>query len=187
MADLDALAQRAVATVNTLAARASTLAAGISGIVGVVAVLVYLLGLAALEGRARSGWMIVGAVLVVVAVGAPLLARWRLGSVRRNSTELVGEVRTLLHQGTDAQRIVIDTFDRSAPDVETGGVRRPAVVVQTRQFDDFRNLAASVSHLRRLPAAMTAVTSFPGLLAIGLILMLVFLVLGFVFLLAWIV
>lgn len=182
MADREDLARRAVATVHMLAKRGSTLATGVALMVAMVAIAIYLLGLAALDGGARSGWMVIGGVLVVIAVGAPLLARWRLGSVGRHADALVGEIRTLLHQGSQAQRVVVDTFEAGDP----AGGGRQALVVRAQQFNDLRSLATSFGNLRRLPAAMTAVTTFPGLLAIGLIMMVVFVVLGVVFLIAWI-
>ena len=52
------------------------------------------------------------------------------------------------------------------------------------QFTRLRNIALS-ENLRRLPVALYAVTSFPVLLAIALVLMLVFGILGFLFLVAW--
>ncbi len=60
----------------------------------------------------------------------------------------------------------------------------PAVIGQTVQFTRLRDIALS-ENLRRLPVALYAVTSFPVLLAIAVVLMLVFGILGFLFLVAW--
>lgn len=187
MVDVDELARRAVATVSTLAQRGATLATGVAGAVAVVAGVVYLLGLAALDGSTRSGWLVVGGVLVVVAVGAPLLARSRLNRVRRDAGALVADVRTLIQRNSAAERVVIETFE--APPPGTPGARgaRPDVVVQTRRFGDLRRLVGTADDLRTLPVALSAVASFPGLLAISLLLTPVFLVLGLMFLIAWVV
>ena len=37
------------------------------------------------QGSTRSAWAVIGGVLVVVAIGAPLLAAWRLRRIRRHS------------------------------------------------------------------------------------------------------
>lgn len=186
MADVDELARRAVATVSTLAQRGVTLATGVAGAVAVVVGLVYLLGLVVLDGSIRAAWTIVGGVLVVIAVGAPLLARWRLTAVRRDAGELVTEVRTLLQRNSAAERVVIETFEAPPPGSTAGRRPRPAVVVQTQQFTSLRQLVGTANDLRSLPGALSAVATFPALLAVAVLLTLVFVVLGVLFLIAWI-
>jgi len=183
MADVDELARRAVATVSLLAEKGAKLAGAVALFVGAGSVIVYLLGLAALEGSARSVWVVAGAVLVVIAAGAPLLARWRLSSVRRDATSLVTDVRTLLERNTDARRVVTDTVEHEAP----AGTRSPAVVVHSRRFTNLRQVAGTANDLRSLPSALLAVTTFPYLLAISVALLPVFFILGLIFLIAWIV
>lgn len=181
MADLDELAQRAVAGVSLLAARAARLAGGVALGVGGVGVVVYLLGLAALEGGARSAWLVVGAALVAIAAGAPLLARWRLSSVRRNATALVGDVRTLVERNTDARRVVIDAVEHQ----DQHGPSSPATFVRSQRFTSLHQLAGTANDLRTLPSALLAVTTFPGLLAISLAFLPVFFILGLIYLIAW--
>src|SRR4051794_22769606 len=111
MADVDVLAQRAVDVATTFARRAGGLAIVAALLVGFIALSSYLLGIAALSGSARSLWIILGGAMVVVAIGAPVLAAWRLLSVRRHATELVGEVRRLIAGDPDAERVVIDTVE----------------------------------------------------------------------------
>jgi hypothetical protein len=60
------------------------------------------------------------------------------------------------------------------------------MLVTTQSFSRLRTVSIGAGDLRRLPGAVTAVTSFPGLLALGLLLSLVLSVLGFVFLLVWV-
>lgn len=186
MADVDELARRTTALVTGLARKGMTLATGVAVLVLIVGGLSYLTGLAGLDGSARSLWTVLGLVMLVVAVGAPLLARWRLSSVSRRANELVGDIRTLISRDADAQRVVIETVavDERAP----SDVRDPRpVVYDSRQFNRLRTVTVKANDLRELPSALVAVTTFPGLLAIALLGVVVFGLLGFVFLIAWIV
>ncbi|CAN5856256.1 hypothetical protein BH18ACT2_BH18ACT2_21790 [soil metagenome] len=184
MADLDDLAQRAIDVITTLARRGGALAGGVAVIVAVVAVSADATGLAALDGGARTTWMVVGGVAVLVAVGAPLLARRRLGTVRNQATALVGEVRTLLSRNAEAHQVGVDTVEATQP--TPGRPGPPALTGQAQQFHRLRTIAVQANDLRQLPMAMSAVTTFPGLLALGIVLMIGFGLLGFVFLLIWI-
>ena len=109
MADVDELARRTTTLIAGLARKGVSLATGVVVVVLVVCGLSYLTGLAALEGSARSAWTVVGLAMLIVAVGAPLLARWRLSSVTKRTSELVGEIRSLITRDADAQRVVIET------------------------------------------------------------------------------
>jgi hypothetical protein len=186
MADIDALARRAVDVASTFARRAGRLAVATSLFVAFIALMTYLIGLAALSGSARSVWIILGGAMVVVAVGAPLLAWWRLFTLRRHTGELVGEVRRLIAGNPDAERIVIDTVESQPSPAAAPSGRQELMVAGTQQFYRLRTIAVGSTDLRLLPRAMIAVTSFPGLLALSLLLSLVLAFLGFVFLLVWI-
>jgi len=182
MAEIDELARRAVALLQLLAQRGAQLAFVVAMFVGAAGLVTFLLGLAAFEGGARSAWVAIGIALVLVAVGAPLLAGWRLSAVRRDATSLLTDVRTLLARNADAERVVIETVEQS----DLVGARSPAVVVHSRRFANLRSIAGTANDLRSLPSAMLAVTTFPALLAVGLVFLPVFFILGFVFLIAWI-
>ncbi len=183
--DVNALARRAVDVAVQFARRAGRLAVGVALFVAVVALSTYLIGLAALSGSARSGWVLIGGALVIVAVGAPLLAWWRLHRVRRHANELVDDVRRLITGNPEAERVVIDTVEaQPAPTAAPSG-RQELTVVGTQQFYRLRTISLGTTNLRQLPSALYALTSFPALLAIALLLTVVFAVLGFVFLLVW--
>src|SRR4051794_28197765 len=111
MAEVDVLAGRVVDVASVFARRAGRLALAAALFVGFIAVSSYLVGIAALSGSARSLWIILGGAMVIVAIGAPVLAGWRLFSVRRHATELIGEVRRLIVGDPDAERVVIDTVE----------------------------------------------------------------------------
>ena len=184
MPDVDALARQLTVLVTTLAQRVRLVAIGVAVVTFIISGLSYLTGLAALDGSARSAWALIGALMLVVAVGAPLLACWRLSSVSRHATELVSEAGRLISRDPAAERVVIDTVtvDQATP----AGTRVPAII-ETRQFSRLRQSAITASDLRALPGALRAVTTFPWLLLTAIVLMLVFGVLGFLFLIAWIV
>jgi hypothetical protein len=186
MPDLDALAQRAVATIGVFSRRAGRLALGTAVFVGMVAAITYAIGIAALSGDAETAWIILGGALVVVAVGAPVLAWWRLASVRRHAPQLVGEVRRMITGDAEAQRVVIDTVetDRSTAEAPPDG-RQDRVLVTAQPYQRLRTIALRTDDLPNLQHAMTAVTSFPLLLAAGLALSLVLGFLGFILLIVW--
>jgi hypothetical protein len=184
MADVDELARRTTLLVSNLARKGMALATGLAVVTLLVGGSSYLTGLAGLDGSAHAAWRVVGAAMLVFAVGAPLLARWRLAGVRRRVDKIVGELRTLMTRSPEAQRVVIDTvaIDDQPPEISD---LRP-VVYDSRQFNRLRAVSVGSGDLRELPAALLAVSKLPILLAIGLFGILVFGMLGFFFLLAWI-
>jgi hypothetical protein len=183
MPDVDQLARQLISLITTVARRVSVITIGVAVVTLIIGGLSYLTGLAGLDGSARSAWMVIGAVMLVIAVGAPVLAWWRLSAVSRHATELVTEVGRLISRDPGAERVVVDTVTvEPTPD----GVRTPAII-ETRQFSRLRQQTLTASDLRQLPGALRAVTTFPWLLLIAVVLMLVFGVLGFLFLIAWLV
>jgi hypothetical protein len=185
MADVDQLASQASALVSSLARKGMALATGVAAITLFVGGLSYLTGLAGLDGSAHSAWTVVGALMLIAAVGAPLLARWRLGRVHRHLGAIIGELRTLITRDPEAQRVVIETVAHDEQTPEPFRDLRP-VVYDTRQFDRLRTVTVRSTDLRELPGALYAVTSFPWLLLMALGGVVVFGILGFFFMLAWI-
>lgn len=179
MADLDELARRMAGLVANLADRGVRWAVRVAVLVALAAVATYLLGLAALDGPVGRVWPVLGAVIGLAAIAAPVLAAWRLRSVRKGAPELVSEVRTLMGRNADAQRVVIDTVETRP---STG--ERSVVVYQNRDFGDLRRMAVNADDLRALPGALAAVTTFPGLLIIGVLATLAFGFVSLIFLIA---
>ena len=60
------------------------------------------------------------------------------------------------------------------------------MVYDSRQFDRLRRVTVQANDLRQLPGVLRTVTTFPLLLLAALVGCLVFGVLGFLFLVAWI-
>ena len=185
MANVDQLARQMTAMVTNLARRGMVLAAGMALVVFFVGGLAYLTGLAALDGSAGSAWTVIGAAMLIVAVGAPLLAWWRLSRVSKDAAELVTEVGRLIRGSADAERVVIETVTVDRPDA-AGATTMPAII-ETRQFSRLHQASLTAADLRNLPGALHAVVSFPWLLLTAFVLMLVFGVLGFLFVIAWII
>ncbi|MGH9135320.1 MAG: hypothetical protein ACRDZZ_15380 [Ilumatobacteraceae bacterium] len=179
MTDLDELARRAVDGVTRLASRAMRFAGFVFVVAALVGTVSFLLGLAALDGGIRTVWIVLGLFFGGIAVGGSFLARWRLGSVRRHANALVAEVRSLLETGHAGTRTVIETFEA---DERRGG---DSVLVVSRDFFSLRDAVGNrVADFRKLTSAVTAVTSFPGLVLSAIAITLVFAVLAPIFLLA---
>jgi len=183
MPDVDALARQTTALVGELARKGMALATGVAVVTLIIGGLSYLTGLAGLDGSAQSAWTVIGAAMLIASVGAPLLARWRLARVRRHVTQLIGEVRTLITNEPEAQRVVIETVAHDEREGDVGDLR--PVVYDTRQFNRLHTVSVNAAGLRELPGALRAVTTFPLLLLLALLGVVVFGILGFFFLLAW--
>ena len=122
--------------------------------------------------------------MLIIGVGAPLLARWRLSRIRKDATELVREFRTLMASDASAERVVIEAME-AGEDRSSGAT--PAVVGQTAQFNRLRTVAFQTNDLRSLAFALRSLTTFPLYLGVGVLMSLVFAILGFLFLVAWVV
>jgi hypothetical protein len=186
MAEIDELVRRTVDTVTLIADRA----AAFSTRLFLMAVLIcgggFLLGVAALDGGIRQVWIVLGLVFGAIAVGGAFLARWRVGSVRRHVPELADEVRTLISEGKDTTRTVIDTFVVDADgDGDRDGFAGGSAIVMSRQMYGFKDMVGSgLESSARLTAAVTALTSFPALVLGTIAISLVFGFLGVIFLIA---
>jgi len=175
---VDQLADRAVDVLLGLLRRANALAGGVL-IFAVVACLgSYLLGIAALSGGARTAWIVLGGVGVVWAIGAVLLAMWRLAMVRRGSDALVGEIRNFIGGDAEAERTVLETVEVS----EVSGDE--SIVDVSRQFFTMRDGVAQQSgNFVELSLALRSLTSFPALMALAVVIGFAFALVSLIFLL----
>jgi len=187
MSEIDELVQRTVDTVTMIARKAVRFSTKILLVVVLVCVGGFLLGAAALSGGIQSVWIVLGIVFGSIAIGSAFLARWRVGSVKRHVPELANEVRSMITNGTDSTRTVIETFAVDADGVEDGDVfdNGDSAIVLSRQMYGFKSVAGSgVESSARVTATVTAITSFPFLLLIAGLISMVFAFLGFFFLIA---
>ncbi len=177
--DLDRLARRAVDSVLHLVRRANALAGGVLIFVTVFGVGGFLLGLAALSGGIRTVWLVLGGFFLAAAISSILVAMLRLRSVRTDADTLVSEVRSLVGGDHDSKRTVADTVQ------STEGKSDDGIVDLSREFFSMRGaIGDRVGQFRALASAMTAVTSFPGLVAIATLIGFVFAGLSVIFLIA---
>ncbi len=181
MSEIDELVRRAVDTVTLIAGKATAFATRLLLGATIVCVGGFLLGLAALSNGVRSVWIVLGIVFASIAIGGAFIARWRVGSVRRHVPELADEVRTLIAEGKDTTRTVVETFVVD----EREGAGPGSAIVLSRQMYGFKDVAGSgLESTTRLAAAVTALTSFPGLVLASILITLVFAFFGFIFLIA---
>jgi hypothetical protein len=206
MSDIDALVDRAVAAVSTIARRGSTLTTGVAIVAALVFGAAYLVGLGAFGGTTRTVWAVVGGALLLVAVGAPLVASFRLRSIPKKANSLVGELRALIDRDESARRVIIDTVlsedgsaEPSAADSMDarrfaaggfaaggfGSARTPQVVMQFQRFSQLRSFATS-DDVKNLAGVAQTVGSLPGLVSAGILLTGLGAILGFIFTLIWI-
>jgi hypothetical protein len=190
MSELDALVQRTVDTVTMIAKKAARFSTKLLLGVVVVCVAGFLLGVAALSGLSsgiQQVWIVLGLVFGSIAIGSAFVARWRLGGIKRHVPELANEVRSLLSDGKDATRTVIETFavdadgDGEADVFDDSG----SPIVLSRQMYGFKRMSGSgLESSERLTAAVKAITSFPVLVLVAILISMVFGFLGFIFLIA---
>lgn len=190
MNDVDRLVQRAVAGITSIAARAARFSTRLLLMTLVLCVGGFALGVAALSGGIETVWIVLGIVFGTIAIASAVLARWRVGSVKRHAPELANEMRALVTSGNPADREVVEVFTVDDPvaasgmHVSTDGETGSAVVM-SRQMYGFREIPTrTLENSARLSEAIRAVTTFPALVLAAVLISLVFGFLSFFFLIA---
>lgn len=184
MTDVEQLVRRAVDSITRIARKAARFATLLLLATVVVCVGGLLLGVAALSDGIETVWIVLGTVFGTIAVGSAATARWRVGSVRRHAPELAREVRTIVTDGSDSSRTVIETFAVDDP-AGTGEPGRGSAIVMSRQMHGFRGAVGSgLDGSVRLAAAIRALTTFPLLVLTAVAISMVFAFFGAIFLLA---
>lgn len=177
--DLDRLAQRAVDSVMKLVRRGMALAGGVLMFAVLCGVGGFVLGLAALDGALRTGWIVVGGFFAIIAIGSVAVAILRLRSVRTGADLLVTEVRSLIGGDKQTERTVIETVESTDASQDDG------VVAVSKQFFSLKNeVGDRVGQFKSLGLALTAITSFPGLVALATVISFGFAGLSLIFLIA---
>jgi hypothetical protein len=177
--DLDLLAERAVDSVMTLVRRGTALAGGVLMLAVVFGVGGFLLGIAALDGGIEKVWIALGGFFALVAVRSVVIAILRLRSVKKSADTLVTEVRSLIGGDKQTERTVIETVE------STDASENDGVVAVSKQFFTLKNeVGDRGSQFKSLDLALTAITSFPGLIALATLITFVFAGLSVLFLIA---
>lgn len=172
------LAQRAVDAVLRMVRRANALAGGVLVVAVFVCVGSFALGLAALSDGVRAVWIVVGGFFVIVGVGSIALAMVRLWGIRRTSAELVEEVTALIRGDRRNEQVVIETIEVS------DAASDESALVASRGFFTMQQSVAAAGRFVALNAALRAITTFPALILLSALVMLVFAGLGLIFLIA---
>lgn len=185
MTDVDQIVRRAVDTITMIAGKATSFATRLLLAATVICVGSFLLGIAALSGGIEAVWIVLGAAFGSIAIGGAAVARWRVGAVRRHVPELAREFRTLIAEGRDSTRTVIETFAVDPDGDRVEGTAQGSAIVLSRQMYGFRGaIGSGLERTVRLGAAVTALTSFPILVLSTVAISLVFAFTGVIFLLA---
>jgi hypothetical protein len=175
---LDELAERSVDVVLGLVRRANALAGGVLMFAVVACVGGFLLGLAAFGDDGRRVWVVVGGGLAAWAIGAVLLAMWRLRAIRKGAGLLTGEVRSLMSGDSDSERHVVETMRVTEDSTEIG------VVQVTRQYSSLGDLVRGQSDEHpQLALTLASITSFPAKMLLATAIGFGFLAMSFVFVL----
>lgn len=176
---IDDLAQRAVDSFMTLVRRGTALAGGTFAIVFVICVGSFALGVAALSDGIQTVWIVLGGLAALVALGAVVVAIWRLLLIRTMSVSLVKEVHALISSDPRSERVVIETVESS------DDVQDQSAVVMSRQFFSMQqSVGPRAAQFVALGTALRSITTFPLLILLATVITIGFAGLGLIFLLA---
>ena len=175
----EGLADRALATITQLAhkvTRAATLL-----LVGSIVICVgsFLLGMAALSGGIESVWIVLGFVFGAIAIGCALRARMRIGRVRRHIPAIASDIRGLVADG----RSDVITIVLRDEDLASGGALELSRGMST--MEGMRNVSSQgLANSANFADAVRAITTFPWLAIVTILITSVFALLGLIFLIA---
>lgn len=149
------LAQRGSQAIAGLAERAQRLAFGLLVAAATVCGAVLLLGVAATSGAVRTLWLIVGGVSAAVAVGAAYWSYRSLGLVIARAAGIRRSLGELASQVSDGD--LVDVLS-GAGDEGLGVIRRARLIGRLRSAvgsaaGEFQDLSLAVAALARFPAA----------------------------------
>jgi hypothetical protein len=175
----EGLVDRAVATITQLAhkvTRAATLLL-IASIV--ICGGSFLLGIAALSGGIETVWIVLAFVFGAVSIGCAARARFRIGRVRTHIPEIAADIRTLVADGrSDVVTIVVQDEDLakgSALELSRG----------MSGMDSMRRVTSQgLANSDSFSQALRAITTFPWLAIVTVMITSVFAFLGLIFLIA---
>jgi hypothetical protein len=182
MYENEGLVDRTVAAVTRLASRVAHYATLLLVFTAVICIGSFWLGLEALSGGIESVWAMLGIVFGAIAIGCAVLARFRIGRVRRHVPQIASEVRALVASGGRDAITVIDVFDTEAElqsDPESPRAL-PRSVVSMRALGS----SSVINGATMLTEAIRAITTFPWLALVSVAITSVFGFMALVFLIA---
>lgn len=158
--DPDLIAERAADAVRTVSARAGFFVTWILALAALIVVGSFWAGVVALDGGARTVWIVLGVVFGWIALSGLARVRWNLGVIRRHADGLVHEVRALLESDPSSERRVIEA-------IEVGESQDSRVVMTfSKQFSGLgASLGPDRSAYRVLPRVVDVMRT--GLVAVA--------------------
>jgi hypothetical protein len=175
----EGLVDRAVATITRLASRVTRAATLLLLASIVICVGSFLLGVEALSGGIESVWIVLGFFFGAIAIGCALRARVRIGRVRKHIPQIATEIRALVADGrSDVITIVIPDED-----LASGSALELSRGMSTTQ--GMRTVASQgLANSANFAQAVRAITTFPWLAIVTVMITCVFAFLGLIFLIA---
>ena len=162
MADLKSLADQASAHIAAVAKRGCTLAGGVALLATATGGFAYLIGLLVTTGAWRWTWAVVGLVVCGIPALAVLVAYRRLRTATRTVAETSLDLRSIA--GDKQIRNALTDLSGLARNHQNG----PPLVQLGRDLLGLKTVVMEhkdeLVHLRQ---SVLAVTSFPGLMALG--------------------
>lgn len=148
------------------------------GIIAIaVTVVSFLLGVAALDGGARTVWIVIGGVFAYLSLARVVRLRWNIAKLLHNRLALERELTTAIG-GTDTQeRIVIEMSDGPLSD-ET------AIRIWNEEFAGVGGRRLEAADYRWIPMAVRTAQQLGVAAIVTTLITLVFAVLGLLFLVA---
>lgn len=175
----DGLVDRAVATITRLAHKVTRAATLLLIAAIVICVGSFWLGMEALSGGIETVWIVLAFFFGAIAIGCALRARLRIGRVRRHIPAIAGDIRNLVADGrSDVITIVVQDDD-----LASGGpleLSRGMSGMEGMRRVSSQGLANSAN----FADAVRAITTFPWLAIVTILITAVFAFLGLIFLIA---
>jgi ABC-type multidrug transport system fused ATPase/permease subunit len=164
MANLQSLADDVATRLTSIADRASNVTRGIGLLTTASVGLAYVVGLLVFPSPWRWVWAVVGLVLGAIPVVAISTAHRRLRRIPKTFTETVADVQTLMADA-GVRSALYDLVERD-PEKD----RTSSLIELGKELNTLRvALAPKRETLTNLWANITAITTLPGLMALGVV------------------
>lgn len=125
-----------------------------------------LLTVVALSGIEQWVTLVLGGILMIAAVIAPMITSFRLKAVPSQANELVGDLKVLAGRMVDVYKSTGETFAGAGQPVEGGVIAR--VGAYRQQYQTINSLPNMFKDLTSLAPTIARITSLPTLFGIGL-------------------
>lgn len=134
-----------------------------------IAVVSTVLGVVALDGGARTVWVVLAVVFGWLSIARVVQVRWNISRLLRNRVSLERELRTAIDRRPDRERIVIEMTDDELADgtamqIWTRDFMTPGVDGQA--YDDYQWLPLAVRSAKQLGIAAIATTLITAVFAV---------------------